>query len=270
VRTNIGRWILLETLLLSCLAPAAFARCQPPPYQIGHIVDDSPSRISMNISLPIRYFARGSLICLVGALRERYSTHTQMSVLMFSSRKAAQKFLHPLAYPWTESLKPEIDWSEQEHAEYSFDAATHENKLYMMPFGGERKFATEIDLPVTSPHECNLELRGRCLLAADKIEYPQEALEKHIFGEVTLVGIITRDGAVSRVELAVSKERSVNGELSDAAIASLRTWNLEPATHEDTVRITYSYKIQNLGLESNPQIEFALPDEVFVTAAEQK
>ncbi|MGH9575763.1 MAG: TonB family protein [Candidatus Acidiferrales bacterium] len=193
-----------------------------------------------------------------------------MSILMFSSRKAAQKFLHPLAYPWTESLKPEIDWSEQEHAEYSFDAATHDNKLYIMPFGGERKFSTEIDLPVTSPHECNLEIRGRCLLAADKIEYPQEALEKQIFGEVALVAVITRNGAVSRIELAGSKERSVNVELTDAAVANLRSWYLEPASHKDTVRITYSYKIQNLRSESNTQIEFALPNKVFVTAAERK
>jgi hypothetical protein len=240
-----------------CLA----ADCQAPAYREGHVWEDSPSTIMMNISLQMSDFAPNRLICLAGVLKHKYSDRKEILVFMFSSYEAAKNFTAPL---YGDSFKHRVNWSLWEHGSYSFDADKGEEMVYVMPFGeAYRSFNTVIKLPVTSIPPCRLEIASRCLLALNAIDYPWNTLKTRRSGAVTLEAAIARDGTITAVKSAgAGPSGQEQASLINAAIQNLKSWRFETASRRDTIRIVYSFTIDTSGTLGQPSLQFDLPDKV--------
>ena len=250
--------VLLVFVLRTCIA----ADCPVPSYREGHVWEDSPSSIMMNISLSLNDFAPARVVCLAAALKRRYSGRKQISIFMFSTYDGAKKYDVPFS---GDSPKPRINWSLQEHGSYSFDAAKGEEAVYIMPFGDQfRTFNTRINLPATSIPPCTLEIAGRCLLALSRIEYPWEALKARSSGTVTLEAVIARDGRVTHVRKVggVSKEQEGELLLAGSALQNLRDWRFEAVPKEDSIQIAFSYMIEDSGNPGTWSFQFDLPRKV--------
>lgn len=230
--------------------------CRAPSYREGHVWEDSPSSIMMNISIPMRDFAPERLVCLAAALKQRYSNRKQISILMFSNYAGAKRYTTPNEQ---ESVKPHVIWSGQNHAIYSLDADKHEEYVEILPMGQYRSFETRISLPITSIPRCTLEIAGRCLLAVSRIEYPWNALKAKVSGTVTMEAVIARDGTVIRVR---SIGPGVQPLLVNAALQNLRTWHFGTGPHQDAIRVSYSYTIDSSGTAGQWSFQFDLPRKV--------
>jgi TonB family protein len=117
---------------------------------------------------------------------------------------------------------------------------------------------------------CRLELRGRCLLALHEVVYPGEAYpqQTRMAGAVTLTGTVARDGTVTGIQV-VESESVPSGRtapLMREAVENLKTWQLEPATLEDTLRIRYSYVIDPSLPTGTEDAQFALPNQITIRA----
>ena len=252
------------SLCIGAYACAA-AQCRPPSYRTGFVWENSPSTIMMNISIGISDFAPKRLICLASALRQRYSDRREVSILIFSSYAAAENFTHPFG---GDSFKPRTNWSLDDHGTYFFNAETGQEYIEIMPLGQNRSFMTRINLPVTTPPPCTLEMAGRCLLALNDVGYPWDALKTKSSGTITLEGSIDPSGILEHVGVVAIDVHPAESQrlLVDAAIQNLKTWRLESAGRRDRVRIVYSYTIDSSGRPGETRVNFDLPHKVEIRA----
>ena len=125
-------WLILAVSKALCAQECVTATCGVPAYQVGHIWEDTPSSIMVNISIRKADFAPDRLICLAGLLKEKYANRKYVHVLMFSSRRAAKRCITPFG---GDSAVPRVNWWRQKHADYIFDADAGENVIYIQPFG---------------------------------------------------------------------------------------------------------------------------------------
>jgi TonB family protein len=140
-----------------------------------------------------------------------------------------------------------------------------QNIIYIMPYGGDRTFDTEINLPVASVPAFTLQIADRCLLAIDKPQYPHEALIAGISGTVGLSAQITKQGMIT--DVSVPNSNSATQVLTNAAVANLTAWHEEPSSHDSAMRITYSYTItSSLPAGQMTHVEYKLPDDVVIEA----
>ncbi len=125
-------WLILSSPRALCVQGCAAEACGVPPYRAGHIWEDTPSSIMMNISIRKADFTPGRLICLAGSLRRKYASRKSVYILMFSSPRAAKRYVAPFG---GDSSLPRVNWSLQEHADYIFDLDAGKNTIYIRPFG---------------------------------------------------------------------------------------------------------------------------------------
>ncbi len=259
----------LAVFVLLFEAIRAFGACDVPHYRSVRTVEDTPSDVYIDISIRLRDFTPERLICLAGALRQKYPGRN-VGVSMFSSLEAAHGYS-----PTTMDPSPVIVYSQSKlHGHYSYNKDTHEDYLLIMPDAFSRRVnspsTTRIDLPVAREPACRLAINGRCVLEFEHIDYPFVEGNAQVSGRVTLSGSIGRDGTLSPLivasaEVSPPQQRSV---LVDWARHNLSTWRFEPAKRNDVLRITYDFadtRFPSNGFEDG--VQFRLPDEVRIETA---
>jgi Gram-negative bacterial TonB protein C-terminal len=268
VGVNVAR-ILLIWLILG-MTTSASPNCEAPHYREGYVWEDSESALMMNVSIPMAEFAPDRLTCLAQSLKARYGQQRGLTILIFGTPAAAAHYKMPFQ---GDSLNPHHTWAAQMYAIYFFKPDKQEEYLYLTPdplrSNVGSPFVTRIDLPATTPTRCKFQIYGRCLLAFEDIRYPGDALKMGLSGKVTLSATIARDGTIAgvhvfKIDIAPPEEKDV---LVREPIANLRTWRLEPAAHQDALRITFSYVIDSADPTGNDtDLTLDLPNEVRIRA----
>jgi hypothetical protein len=243
-------------------AVCAVGACNVPHYRRVRTLVDTASDVYIDISIRPEDFGPERLICLAGALREKYPGRN-VGASIFSSHDAARGYApSPEETEWLRYCQSKL------HAHYSYNKEKHEDYLLIRPDGLSREvhspFTTRIDLPVTGTPACKLAIDARCLLEFQHIEYPSVEGKTKVSGRVTLAGTIRRDGVLS--DLAVVDANASPPErksvLVDWALNNLGTWRFEPAKHKDAVRITYYFDADLRLVQQVTEVDFRLPSEV--------
>jgi TonB family protein len=227
----------------------------------------------MAVSIPLRDFAPGRLVCLAGAFKRHYGNRQKVLILIFSSGDAAKFYAPRQGDDAGDQKRPPRGssyWKLQLHGTYSYDKEKSEEFLDLSPmgFGGEGPYNTRIRLPASGALRCRLQINERCLLAMTHPTYPAP-LSTNISGTVTLTGTIARNGRMTHVQVAeTSSLSSATKELlTHAAITNLSTWRFEPAQRQDAVRITFAYLIDpTLPQPESMDLKLILPNEVTLRA----
>jgi len=255
---------LFAAVFVLSAALTASGACTAPRYRVGRILEDTPSDVSLHISIPLTDFAPERLVCLAGTLKNKYVGRNVFAVI-FSAHDAAQRYS-----PAQEKTAQTIYMDSKLHAVYSYNENKHDDRVLIMPSGltqTDSPFNTRIDLPVTGTPVCRLAMSGRCLLEFGHVDFPYIEGKTEASGQVTFAGSIQRNGAVTGLAVVDAKadppeRRSL---LVDSAKQNLGTWRFEPGKTKENVRITYYYEITDSPLASNdPRVQIRLPDEVRV------
>lgn len=259
LKANLVRSILLMFCAILLGNVSTFAQCNIPNYYIGRNFSNSQLGAgSLYISILPSDFSVDKLICLTQNLKETHHDWKSAMILFFSSPDAANHFQPSHAdyedrLAWTK-------WAAQLHATYSFDANAHQEFIEIMPLGyeGDTSSNTRINLPVGTEPRCRLEMKGRCVIAMEKIEYPIEALQRGISSSIRLTGIVTSNGDVQNIHIVNSEEPKTL--LTNTSIRNLSSWHLEPTEHQEEIQITYSFVIdRSLPNKGQSQVEWTLP-----------
>jgi hypothetical protein len=255
-------WLIALNVVLCGAVPASGA-CKAPRYRVVRTWQVDPSGIRIDISVGLEDFAPERLICLAGALRERYPARN-VRAFIFSSREAARGFK-----PASVEAVPVVErYQSMLHASYIYDLERHENYLQIWPNGvtadADLGISTLIGLPVNGTPSCTLEINGRCLLEFQHISYPSSEIQTEISGRVTLAGSIGRNGATSDLAVVDAKADPPERQsaLIDWAKRNFSTWRFEPAKHKDAVRMTYRFEVADPSIRYEHRVVFQLPDEV--------
>ena len=227
------RKLILAAIGVCCHAVSAGAQCPVPAYRVG-----ADWGASLAVSLPTRDFALAKLTCLARTLRANGPQRGSFGVTFFDSLDAARNFQGappegPLSSKWRQ-------WARALLATYSYDAAKNEEMLTLSPMGFNTapSLMTKINLLLAAQTHCEMEMAGRCLLAAARdVSVPERV--RPTAGKVVFDATVAPQGSVSRVHIVESASRS----LVDAAIGDLRAWQFDSAGHPDRIRVTYSYEI---------------------------
>jgi TonB family protein len=133
-----------------------------------------------------------------------------------------------------------------------------------MGFNTPPPLLTKLHLPLAGKPHCEVEIEGRCLLAAmGNVTYPPDARHAKSSGKVVLAASIDPDGSVRGIRIS----ESMSNGLANAAIRDLRTWRFDAADRRDLFRVTYSYEIDESRLRGGaPSAEWTAPGEVRVRA----
>lgn len=242
-------------------AAYAFGACDVPHYRTAWSHQDSQG-VLLKISLRQEDFAPKRLICLAGALKQKYAGRSVFANI-FNSYEAARGWI-----PAIERTDYTIACQSHMHGFYSYDKEKREEYLLIDPdaFAQEvdSPFTTRIDLPFTGTPVCKLAINGRCLLEFFPIE-PPFGDRPDVAGWVTLTASLGRNGFVSNVTVAGANAEPPEGKaaLVDRAGGNLRTWRFEPAPHTDGLRITYRFEPSKTANRPT-EVRFALPDEVSI------
>ncbi|HEX3821082.1 MAG TPA: energy transducer TonB [Candidatus Sulfotelmatobacter sp.] len=210
-------------------------------------------------------FTLKNLVCLAQTLKQRYPDWENINVLIFTSRDAAKHFA---AGPRVE-LSAAADKAQRElHAMYEFNRNETVDQLSILPLGyrTDSSDATVIKLPLVGDLHCRYEVRTRCLIGTDNLQYPYESLKAGATGKITFTGTIARDGRIvalqaSGATVSPSAEKTV---LQDAARRNLSSWRFEPSNVEDPIRITFEYMTDRLLGHNLTDISFQLPNQVTI------
>jgi hypothetical protein len=262
----VGLWIGL------CLAATAQAQCTPPLYgTVRDFVSPQLGRGAVYLQIQPLDFTLANVICLLRTFKNDHPEWKDVVVLFFTSAEAAEKFdpggmndfrqgVDAAGRPlWVE----DISWTRRElRGLYVLDRENGEEYFSITPFGvmGADIYNTRIDFPFDGGPHCRLEVANRCLFALDVIEYPADALTARASATVVLIGSISRDGFV---QPTVVSSADAFGRSADS---NVRTWWFEPASREDSFRITYSYEIDATLEPGESRAEFSLPDRVTIRA----
>jgi hypothetical protein len=249
----------IVVFLLSLLGPMnVFADCSVPAYRIGKAYENTAPSILLDISVQPEDFAPERLICLAGALKQKYRA-PEVVIGIFSSYKAAVNYkLLTVEYPKNGTL-----WASKQHAQYYYSAERHEEYLLLIPdglsLGVKSPFNTRVDLPVVGKIACKLRVSNRCLLQFEHIDLPVGESP----GDVTLMGRVERSGKVTAVKVVTDGRSSLpTPALTNFALQNLKSWRFEPAQQENDLKVTFSLKRVETSLEHGINVQFMLPDKV--------
>lgn len=270
------RAIALFVLAL-CLGACTHASCSAPRFRTGAVLADTSTELIMNISIPLQDFSPAKLVCLSLNLKAHYENRRSIIVSIFSSHKAASNSLG--VWP-VEETKGALDLLAQMHAQYTFDSGRHVDKLEIIPMptissslSVRKLYDTEINFPLSAATQCRLEIDHRCVIALENIYYPnKEGGRYRPEGTVIMSGKVTRNGTIKDVQVvhASINPNADKGPLVEAALANLKTWQLETANHEDSLRITYSYQIdKSYASKGGVHLQFDLPEKITVEGSPQ-
>jgi Gram-negative bacterial TonB protein C-terminal len=245
-------------------AICGFGACKVPHYRRGRTREDNASNIDIDISIRLQDFAPERLICLAGALRQKYPERN-VAALIFSSREAALGYV-PVS---VEQIPVLLEYQSKLHGYYFYNREKQEDYLLIVPDGGSQEvdspFDTRIDLPATRTPVCRLASNGRCLLEFQHVYYPSIDGRAEVSGRVTLSGSIRPDGALSGLAVvdATASPPERQPVLVDWARQHLGTWRFEPGKHKDDVRITYYFEVVDSPFVGHgTSVQFRLPYEV--------
>jgi hypothetical protein len=217
----------------------AYAQCSAPRYRIGKVLGDNDDGITMQISIGVADFAPQRLLCLAGALKQRYGDRKSIWCGIFSDRKVAEQYVL-----LTGLDDPAVMFKRNtfRHAIYSLERGQSE-RLYLSPdplqSGPGSSTDTIINLRVVGTPQCKIQLNGRCLLVLPTI-WPFRGGS----GSVTLAGKVAPNGRVGGVHVIESHlSPGEEGDfLKSVAIQNLKAWRFEAVSHPDTIRMTYEFR----------------------------
>jgi TonB family protein len=255
--------------VLICHALGAYAQCTPPPYREGATFADTGSVLVRSISIPFRDFHPSGVVCLAARIRARYPQRRYITIHIFFSHEFAERSLYG-----QETNEEDLKTFSQLHARYTLDADKHDEYVEIMPTGVSPELiagadSTRIDLPIATKPHCRLEIDGRCLLASHWMGYPMEALRQKASGAVALAGTVTPSGKVRFIRVVKTKSsgRAEETILTNAAVQNLSSWRLETAPGSRSIRITYSFKMDDsLPYKGRTDVHWS-PGEVAVRAS---
>ena len=225
----------------------------------------------MSISVPRQDLAPNRLVCLASSLRESYSDRSEIVVSVFSSLRAASHSIGALS--GQEDTKENLDAFAQLHARYVFSAQRHEDYVETIPMHEPytrremKLYNTRIDLPTADIPPCHLQVNGRCLIALNDVAYPYEALKRGVVGLVTVRATIGRSGTISGIRIVKVQSATAHAKnlLEKAAVENLSSWRAEPGQRTESIRITYSFMIDDsLPNKGQTQVQWSLPSDVVV------
>jgi hypothetical protein len=258
-KSRVFLWDMIRLLALP-MAATAWGACVAPRYQVGRELANDKSGTVVNISIRLEDFAPERLVCLAGALREKYPER-DIHAAIFSAYAAARNFT-----PGDQELTPlELYAKSKLHGSYHFDKNRGGNFVFLTPDAdsgsANSPFNTRINLPLTAPPVCKLSLDGRCLLEFKHIDYPSLGEKTDGSGEVTVIGRIRPSGVVSDLKAVETKADppGLESTLKEFTLRNLQTWRFATSSHESALHITYRFSLADSGW-SEP--EFYLPDEV--------
>ena len=247
---------------LYALASHAHAQCRPSHYNIeGNLKAENAV---MRISIHPSDLTVNNLICIAQTLEQQHPTWESASINFFPSREAAKNFT-----PGGMDLPPSVEKARKQlRATYVLNRGKHEEYLEILPFGSltHPSRSTRINLPVKGTPHCRFEVLGRCLMALEYLDFPDEALKDFEAGKVTLQGQVTPLGKITNI-LVLQANVSQNHEgklLIGAAEHNLASWQLEPRKRRDVIRITYSYIIDRSLGQFLMDTDFDLPNEIVI------
>jgi len=254
---------LFAVLVLLSEAIHAFGACNAPHYRRGRTWAVSASEATVDISIRLEDFAPERLVCLAGALRQRFPGRNVVAFI-FSSREAAMGYV-----PGSIDLSPaQVSYQSKLHGYYFYNKEKHYDYVRVVPDGRshyDSPFTTRIDLPVSGRPVCRLAINGRCLLEFQHTYYLPFEGKTEISGRVTLAASIRQDGALSGLTVvdATASPPERQSELVDWAKQHLSTWRFEPGKHKDSVCITYCFEAVDSPLVgTGTSVQLRLPDEV--------
>jgi len=246
----------------------SYTQCTPSKYKEGFILTDSPSEITMYISIKTEDFAPDRMICLARALKKQHQDRNMIGITICDSPWAAKHYSPPIAD--SINYEPIKDAAPQCHGMYYYNKNKNIEGIGILPRGvivddNSVAFDTSIDLSISTKPQCKLQINNRCLIALKNIEYPAYAISKGYNGTVTLNATIDRSGTVKGVKVAEKNFTSAEGSefFVKEAFENLQTWRFEKAKHEDLIHITYSYTSSvPKGHGGIGRISFDLPKQV--------
>ena len=219
----------------------------------------------MQISISPADFAPGRLLCLTSSLKNRYRHARLILVTIYDDQDAAVRD-RPLT---VEASAADFETASHMHAAYQYDSDKHEEHLSLYPDSREGRWGTKFYLPLAAPMFCTLEIDRRCLLRLDHIEYPWDAQDQGVSGNVTLTGLVSQGGTVSDLSVAESQVNPTQqaAVLERAARDNLKSWRFEPGPQSIPIRITFSYiLVASPHFDKSTETEMALPSRVVIKA----
>jgi hypothetical protein len=276
--------VLVQTALCLCLAgvPVASARAEcvvPPYFPVKDFINPDTGVGFIHLWVPPLEFTLDRIVCLLQTLKGQHQTWTDVSVDLFSSEEAAEDFdVAPMEripvvavngnvvrYKDTAELYREL------RGRYVLDIDRHEHYLEITPTGFDlhgdlAAYETRIEFPVAGRIRCRVELNARCALSLDRITFPDAALRAGTSGAVTLSGQIQRDGTISDIRVVSATNQGADGrdQLVAATLGNLKTWWVEAATHQDEVRVTYSYVVDPSVPRGRVFVQFAPGNQITI------
>lgn len=184
---------------------------------------------------------------------------------LFSDRDAAATYSpHPGDYvsrSGKHKHRSYVSAVQQFHGFYSYDATTEKEFVELRPVGSdmETPYDTRIDLPVVAPPHCKLEIDGRCVLAFSPVLYP--GLKDDASGRVSVSAVFDKGG---KVISAVSTRTNAPADLIASSIENVKTWRLQPSTHNYEWQVTFVYEIDQSLARSSSTFNLKLPEEITV------
>ncbi len=256
---------LLSAVFVFFMACPAGGACVAPRYRVGRVLENAAADVSLQISIRLEDFAPERLVCLAGALRQKYPDRS-VWVAMFSAHDAAQEYS-----PQTiEVTRLTIYDASKLHGFFVYDKEKRDDYLLIVPDGRrlemDSPFNTRINLPVAGEPACGLAMKGRCLLEFQDYIDPLVSDKASASGDVTVAGRIGRNGVPSELRAVDAKADSPDGRsvFTDRAIQNLRTWRFEPGGHVDDIRIRYHFEVTDTPPPGAGNVQIRPPDEVII------
>jgi hypothetical protein len=262
--------ILLLCFVLAQIAVGFGSTCRLPSYREGKVTQNASSA-SLTISVGRSGFAPNRLICLVEHFKQAYPHHDLLDILFFDSHAAAVRYSPGAIDPSSKA----VEYQAQMHALYHMDTSMHEEYLLLMPdpllYDASSPSNTKIDFPFSGVPVCKLRVGNRCLLMFHHILYPWRGESAKVSGDITVKGIISREGIVKKLTVADAMVDPINQKavLVDAALQNLETWRFQDSREATPIRVTYSFKlVHSPALKYRTDVQFALPQRVTIETSE--
>jgi hypothetical protein len=180
----------------------------------------------------------------------------------FTSKRAARTFTTSLA------VEPPPHFTESSREFLAFHQV-EDGKEYLtvQPFGFFVDFK-DVQVPIGSSQTplCGYHLAGRCLLGMETLG----SVAKAIKGSVTVEGRIARRGKLEGIRVVEARAEQANQreQLVRAVQANAKTWWLESAAGNDSVRITFLFgNAEAAPVFVAPELALETPDHVRILAS---
>jgi hypothetical protein len=274
---HLTRILAIGGLLILCSSADTFAECQAPHYRRGPVFGDSSPRI-YTASISLADFVPARMVCLAERLKRDHPREQHYAVLIFSSHLAAVCYHGPVDIGDRDGPVSPCDsarWSSHQlHGVYSNRFDDDAEFVAINPLGGlvggrpPDPGETRIALPTMMIPDCQFAITNRCVISMD---YPNVGgtYAHPASGTVTLTARLSRRGLIQDITVAETRDMqpaSQEGVVA-GAIANLKTWRVEPATHETTVRVKYQHVVDSsLSHPGQVAIQFDIPHQITIRA----